>query len=157
AEAPRRYLAAPVAVGTVDQVMLAGLQTKWAHFRAAAVSRALLVIDEVHASDTYMAAVLGRVIRHHADRGGHALLLPATLGAAARAAWLGGPRAPPQRDAPYPSLHWRSPAGTETGIGLAHDGRSKSVSIRAEPAIAEPDKVAQMALEAAGAGGRVLV
>ena len=50
AEHATRYLAARMAVGTVDQVMMAGLTVKHAHLRGSALSRALLVIDEVHAS-----------------------------------------------------------------------------------------------------------
>ena len=54
AESVKRALAATIAVGTVDQAMLAALQVKHAHLRAAALSRSLLVIDEVHASDRYI-------------------------------------------------------------------------------------------------------
>jgi CRISPR-associated endonuclease/helicase Cas3 len=156
AETPRRFLAALVAVGTVDQAMLAGLKVKWAHFRAAALSRALLVIDEVHASDRYMQAVLSRVVDTHVAQGGHALLMSATLGAAARAHWLGGARAKPVQEAPYPALSWRE-AGQERSQKLTHDGRSKVVQLRAEPWIADPETIAAQALQAARDGARVLV
>ena len=39
AESAKRYLAATIAVGTVDQAMLAGLQVKHAHLRSSALSR----------------------------------------------------------------------------------------------------------------------
>ena len=58
AEHATRFLAATVAVGTVDQAMLAGLMVKHAHLRGSALSRSLLVIDEVHAPDSYMIAIL---------------------------------------------------------------------------------------------------
>ena len=45
AEHATRFLAATVAVGTVDQAMLAGLQVKHAHLRGSALGRSLLVID----------------------------------------------------------------------------------------------------------------
>lgn len=54
AEHPKRFLAAQISVGTVDQVLLAALQVKHAHLRGAALLRHLLVVDEVHASNTYM-------------------------------------------------------------------------------------------------------
>ncbi len=85
AESARKFLSASAAVGTVDQVLLAGLRVKWAHFRAASVSRSLLVVDEVHASDDYMTALLLGVLKGHLVLGGHALLMSATLGAAADA------------------------------------------------------------------------
>lgn len=156
AETPRRFLASLVAVGTVDQAMLAGLKVKWAHFRAAALSRALLVIDEVHASDRYMQAVLQGVIKAHVEGGGHAVLMSATLGAAARAQWLGGPRAKPTKEAPYPALSWWE-NGRERLLGLAHDGRTKTIQLRADALIADHEAIARLALKAARKGARVLV
>lgn len=91
AEHETRYLAAQVAVGTVDQVMLAGLCVKHAHMCGSALSRALLVIDEVHASDAYMTRIQHNIARAHLDLGGHVMLMSATLGAAARGLWRGEP------------------------------------------------------------------
>jgi CRISPR-associated endonuclease/helicase Cas3 len=156
AESPRRYLAAFAAIGTVDQAMLAGLKVKWAHFRSAVLARALLVVDEVHASDRYMQAVLAGVIRTHLACGGHALLMSATLGSAARASWLGGQRARPSPNAPYPALSWWE-ADREHSQALAHDGREKDVVIHVEPLIDEHAMVAERVLAAARQGARVLV
>lgn len=49
AEQPKRFLAATIAVGTIDQALLGAVRTKHAQMRAACLSRALLVLDEVHA------------------------------------------------------------------------------------------------------------
>jgi CRISPR-associated endonuclease/helicase Cas3 len=54
AEQPKRFLAAPVAIGTIDQALLGAVAVKHAQMRSFCLSRALLVVDEVHASDTYM-------------------------------------------------------------------------------------------------------
>jgi CRISPR-associated endonuclease/helicase Cas3 len=75
AESARRFLAAPVAVGTIDQAMLGALQVKHAHLRGAALSRSLLVIDEVHASDPYMTAVQSGLLEAHLAIGCHAMLM----------------------------------------------------------------------------------
>jgi len=155
AETPRRFLAAPVAVGTVDQVMLAGLQVKWAHFRAATLSRSYLVIDEVHASDSYMSAIVERVVHDHVARGGHALLMSATLGAAARAQLL-GKRLKPDPHPDYPALSWVK-GGKEVHIAPDAAKRRKVVNITAAPWIADPDAIAGEAVEAAQQGARVLV
>ena len=85
---PKRYLAAQIAVGTVDQAMMGALQVKNAHMRAACLARNLLVVDEVHASDTYMSVVLEALLDAHVGAGGYALLMSATLGSAARTRWL---------------------------------------------------------------------
>ena len=85
---PKRYLAAQIAVGTVDQAMMGALKVKNAHMRAACLARNLLVVDEVHASDTYMSVVLEALLDTHIRAGGYALLMSATLGSAARHRWL---------------------------------------------------------------------
>ena len=87
-ENPKRYLAAQIAVGTVDQAMMGALKVKHAHMRAACLARNLLVVDEVHASDTYMGGVLKALLDAHLGAGGYALLMSATLGSAARRRWL---------------------------------------------------------------------
>jgi len=82
AENPKRFLAAAVVAGTIDQALLSGLAVP--HLRGAALLRALLVVDEVHASDVYMSTLLAGVLRRHVRAGGHALLLSATLGGLTR-------------------------------------------------------------------------
>ena len=77
AESAKRYLAATIAIGTVDQAILAGLQVKHAHLRSSALSRSLLVIDEVHASDPYMTEVQNRLLKIYLQRGGYAMLMSA--------------------------------------------------------------------------------
>ena len=159
AETPRRYLASLVAVGTVDQAMLASLQTKWAHFRAAALSRSLLVVDEVHASDAYMAPIVRDLLRRHTGLGGHALLMSATLGSAARRQWLtrGLPPAPETAVAtPYPALSWAE-GRAERVKALPHDGRSKVVAVATDPIMPDAAAVARLALTQASAGARTLV
>lgn len=84
AEHPKRFLAATVAVGTVDQALLSAVQTAHAHLRSVCLDRSLLVVDEVHASDEYMSRLLEGLLDHHLRVGGRAMLLSATLGARAR-------------------------------------------------------------------------
>lgn len=156
AESARRFLAAPVAVGTIDQAMLASLQVKHAHLRCAALSRSLLVIDEVHASDPYMTAVQAGLLDTHLAFGGHAMLMSATLGSEAREKWLRGRRAsvPACDDAiatPYPALWTRKGSGP-----VAADSRSKAVHIRLSAGWGGHD-AAREAVTMARAGARVLV
>ncbi|PSQ92847.1 MAG: CRISPR-associated endonuclease Cas3'', partial [Bacteroidetes bacterium SW_4_67_19] len=69
AEHPKRFLAGPIVVGTVDQALLSALQASHAHLRAAALLRHFLVVDEVHASDVYMTALMDRVLDQHLSAG----------------------------------------------------------------------------------------
>lgn len=154
AEHSARYLAARVAVGTVDQVALGGLQVKFAHLRGTALSRALLVIDEVHASDPYMTETQGAVVRSHLALGGHVLLMSATLGAAARRKWRGEAQGDLAADAalPYPAV-W-----TSKGLHpvVADPGGAKTVQVTAHSGWSGAE-AARFAIEAARQGARVLV
>lgn len=154
AEHSARYLAARVAVGTVDQVALGGLQVKFAHLRGSSLSRALLVVDEVHASDPYMTETQRAMVQAHLDIGGHAMLMSATLGAVARRRWRNEPPSDLSRDAalPYPAV-WTSkglhPIPAEPGTGKAVQMQALNGWSGAE--------AARLALQAAGEGARVLV
>ena len=164
AESSKRCLAAQIAVGTVDQAMMAALKVKHAHMRAACLSRNLLVVDEVHASDPYMRRIIKALLDAHLDAGGYALLMSATLGSAARRQWLPGGRfhrddAPALDEAvacPYPAVSTRDTGG-ENMTAAGGNGQEKNVDITAEPLINDFDQVAGMALRAAEAGAKVLV
>jgi CRISPR-associated endonuclease/helicase Cas3 len=164
AESPKRFLAATIAVGTVDQALLGALQLKHAHLRHAMLARSLLVVDEVHASDAYMTRLLEHLLRAHVGCGGQALLLSATLGAAARTRYLcvGARRrenVPTLADAeavPYPAIGTRSTEGV-TLLPTAGNPRSKTVHWAAQDIIDHPEQVALLAVDAADAGARVLV
>lgn len=154
AEHAARYLASQVAVGTVDQVALGGLRVKYAHLRGSALSRALLVIDEVHASDTYMTEVQLSMVRSHLALGGHAMLMSATLGAAARRKWLNEAPTDLAVDAaqPYPAV-W-----TRQGPQAVAPDRNAGKEVYVEPHRDwTGSEAAKMAIEAARKGARVLV
>lgn len=154
AEHATRFLAAQIAVGTVDQVMMAGLQVKHAHLRGSALSRSLLVIDEVHASDAWMAEIQRTILQDHLALGGHAFLMSATLGAVARSAWLASPlpSLPEAETEAYPVV-W-TPA---TKVPVAREaGQRKEITINARAGWSGQD-AAMPALDAARSGARVLV
>lgn len=155
AESSRRYLAAMVAIGTVDQAMLAALQVKHAHLRAAALSRSLLVVDEVHASDRYMTEIQAHLLRTHLGRGGHAMLMSATLGSIARARWLDRPQPSLAAAiaAPYPAV-WEKAADRPRSAPVTD--RQKQVAMTLVPTMAAAE-AARCAIEEAQAGARVLI
>lgn len=159
AEAPKRFLAAPVAVGTIDQALLGILKVKHAHMRYALLARSLLVVDEVHASDAYMTVLLDKLLQAHLGNGGHALLLSATLGSSARSLYLAlgksGVHPPPFDEAAvaaYPAISDRN------GLRpMASTGRTKSVHWSLHDCIDDHEAVAALAIEAARHGAKVLV
>ena len=161
AESAKRFLAAQIAVGTIDQAMMAALKVRHSHMRAACLARNLLVVDEVHASDAYMRRILEALLDAHIGAGGYALLMSATLGSDARHRLLTRSRisamdAPNIDDAvkaAYPSV-----ATVGEGIRSAGENdRRKRVVMEARPAMQDFDQTAQLALQAAKAGAKTLV
>ena len=164
AEHSKRYLAAQIAVGTVDQAMLAALKVKHSHMRAACLARNLLIVDEVHASDTYMGAILRSLLEAHLGAGGYAVLMSATLGSTARRSWLTAGTATGASDlpleeairAPYPAVS--TPADSaEQVLPVGENGREKTVQIDALPLMEQYEQVAQLGLDAARDGAKVLI
>lgn len=161
AESAKRFLAAQVAVGTIDQAMMSALKVRHAHMRAACLARNLLVVDEVHASDIYMRKIIEALLNAHLDAGGYALLMSATLGSVARQSWFSRGRNTVSPislkdaiDAPYPAV--------TTGArltGVSKNDKRKSVRVEAMPAMsgAEFGSVAKCALRYANDGAKVLI
>ena len=165
AEHAKRYLAAQIAVGTVDQAMMAALQVRHSHVRAASLTRNLLVVDEVHASDPYMRVILEALLEAHVGGGGYALLMSATLGSVARRRWLFRPRRESQLppislldaiDTGYPAISFRDPDG-EVVLPSGENHQDKTVRIDALPAMHDFAPVAERALDAARSGAKVLL
>ncbi len=164
AESTKRCLAAQIAVGTVDQAMMAALKVKHAHLRSVCLSRSLLVIDEVHASDPYMGVILEALLHNHLETGGYALLMSATLGSVARQRWLCSRRFVSGEEmqldeainAPYPAISTPSANG-ESIVGTGATDKKKSVQIQAIAAMEDFQRVAEYAVKAASKGAKVLI
>lgn len=162
AERPKRFLASTIAVGTIDQALLSTVQTPHAHLRSVCLDRSLLVVDEVHASDTYMRFLLKRLLKHHVGLGGHALLLSATLGAVARTEFLAAvgtdtqvPDFPAACTYPYPALT------DHKGNSLSLVGpavlRERNVRFELQPWLLRPELAVPEIASALADGARVLV
>jgi CRISPR-associated endonuclease/helicase Cas3 len=164
AESPKRFLAATIAVGTVDQALLGALKVRHAHMRHALLARSLLVVDEVHASDAYMEVLLEKLLQSHLKVGGHAMLLSATLGATARTRYLSignvkNYKLPTLAKAcvvPYPAVSSRTSTGIQVQ-SVAGNPNQKTVQWKIIDAMDDTDRIAKLAAEAASQGARVLV
>jgi CRISPR-associated endonuclease/helicase Cas3 len=166
AESSKRYFAAAALVGTVDQALMAVLRVKHAHMRSAALMRSLLVVDEVHASDTYMTYLLKEVLARQVAAGGHALLLSATLAGEVRRSLLaaGQPTTrqsigSPSIDAPVDHASMPYPAVSDaSGVRYAPAStRSRRIRVEQRDMLDDAGAVARCALDAARMGARVLV
>ncbi len=79
ADSRKKALLADVGVGTLDQALLAVLPTRHQSLRLLGLGRKVLLVDEVHAYDSYMQKLLAALLEAHARQGGSAILLSATL------------------------------------------------------------------------------
>jgi CRISPR-associated endonuclease/helicase Cas3 len=163
-EHPKRYLAGAISVGTVDQALLSALMVSHSHLRATSLLRQFLVVDEVHASDAYMTAILREALRFHVAAGGHALLLSATLGARAAVDLIGAalsrrPELPPMAAAigvPYPIV--TTVVGDDRyAESVRSESPAKTVNVEIMPAADDFAATASRAFDAALAGARVLI
>lgn len=128
--ARKRGLLAPYGVGTVDQALLAALVARHVFVRLFGLAGKVVVLDEVHAYDTYMSTLLERLLEWLGALGSSVILLSATLpeerrrgllDAYARGADLPGLESPVSA---YPRISWR--AGGATGsesVGVSEAGR----------------------------------
>ncbi len=153
AERPKRFLAAPVAVGTIDQALLSVLQVKHSLMRSVCLDRHLLVVDEVHASDAYMREVLKALLQGHLARGGWAMLLSATLGEAAACEYFARQCAPLQQaiERPYPLIT------TRRQMRPMPAARQRRIEVALSPTLTDDDALIPHLIKALQAGARVLV
>ena len=95
----KKGLLASFTVGTIDQVLFAGLKSRHLALRHLALAGKVVVLDEVHAYDAYMSEYLERVLEWLAAYRVPVVLLSATLPAARRRALLEAYAGPPSEEA----------------------------------------------------------
>jgi CRISPR-associated endonuclease/helicase Cas3 len=95
----KKGMLASFAVGTIDQLLFAGLKSRHLALRHLALAGKVVVIDEAHAYDTYMNAYLDRVLSWLGAYRVPVVVLSATLPAARRRE-LAAAYAQARRDAP---------------------------------------------------------
>ena len=126
----KRGLLAGDGVGTVDQALMAILGTKHVFVRLFGLAGKTIIIDEVHAYDTYMTALLQRLLAWLSALECSVILLSATLPAQRREqlvrAYLGKHQAEPLELATvdYPCITWASCDGQDA-IPIKTSERSK--------------------------------
>jgi CRISPR-associated endonuclease/helicase Cas3 len=128
----KRGLLAPMAVGTIDQALLAALTTTHNALRLLGLSGKVFVVDEAHAYDDYMTSLLRRLLSWLGAYGCPVVLLSATLpstqaASLVRAYQEGAGVEPTPVTVPYPG--W-------TFVPAAHKRDPISISTAARDALA---------------------
>ncbi|NJP67122.1 CRISPR-associated helicase Cas3' [Streptomyces spiramenti] len=167
----KKSLLASFAVGTVDQVLFAGLKSRHLALRHLAVAGKVVVIDEVHAYDAYMSRYLDRALAWLAAYRVPVVLLSATLPAGRRAALTaayagggaavtphgaGAPNGSGDEETAYPLITAAWPGGGRlTARPAAAAGRETAVAV--ERLVDDIDLLGDTLADALVDGGCALV
>jgi CRISPR-associated endonuclease/helicase Cas3 len=106
----RKALMAQAGAGTIDQALMAALPVRYQSLRLFGLQSKVLILDEIHAYDSFMLAEIEALLTLHAMLGGSAILLSATLPVATRGKLLAafasgaGLAKPTPRSTAYPLL-----------------------------------------------------
>ena len=126
-------LLAPYGVGTIDQVLLAVLQTKHVFVRLFGLAGKCVILDEVHAYDAYMTTLMERLLRWLAALGCRVVLLSATLPKDKRLALLrayAGDEVQEAEGKPYPRVTSVTVGGVPEVMHVEADKtRAKTVNL----------------------------
>lgn len=160
AQSRKRVFLGQVGVCTVDQVLLSVLPVRHCFVRGFGVSKSVLIVDEVHAYDSYMHGLLAEVLRRQKCAGGRAILLSATLPAAVRNRLFGAWGVETPANAAYP-LIWQVTVGSIQSIEVPPDQQPQKREIFMEclrhPDGVPDDTLLDRVVAAAEAGARVAV
>lgn len=147
----KRGLLSPFGVGTIDQALLAVLQTRHVFVRLFGLAGKTVILDEVHAYDTYMTSLLCDLVRWLAALRCTVVLLSATLPKEKRRAILTayGEHNTEGNEPAYPRV-------TVTGEGHAashHVPCPERKRIELKPVGREPASIVALLQEALAGGG----
>jgi len=122
----KRSLLAPFGVGTIDQALLSVLQVRHGFVRLFGLAGKVVVIDEIHAYDTYTSTLVDRLLEWLSALGSSVILLSATLPRKRREELLkaySGQKCSGIPEVSYPRITWATGEG-RTG-GLEFDAREQ--------------------------------
>jgi CRISPR-associated endonuclease/helicase Cas3 len=154
----KRSLLADFAVGTLDQALLAVMRVPHAFVRLYGLAGKTVVLDEIHAYDTYTGKLLESLVEWLAAAGSTVVLLSATLPNARRLelihAWQRGRRLPIL--VPDAAQYPRVSVVTDTATRAGHfEPRGRPLQITLEQVPDEVDQLAARAMAAAAQGACV--
>lgn len=151
----KRGLLSEYGVGTVDQALLSILPSKHQFVRLWGLGNRVVVLDEVHAYDTYTGGLIESLVRWLAALDASVVLMSATLPRNKRTALLAafGATEPPVEDKPYPRIT-RALKGEAIPTVATFKTRVQP-ALTIKPLPLELNAIAQTALACAAQGGCV--
>ena len=158
----KRVFLGQIGVCTIDQVLISVLPVRHKFVRGFGVGKSILIVDEVHAYDSYMYGLLGEVLKQQQMAGGSVLLLSATLPFHQRKAlsrtWEGDLSC--QEKPPYPQVTHVSMNGGVTSFELPEteqpEERVVAVDVSTTPKLLPNDSLIKQMIHAAKCGAQVV-
>ncbi|MBL1261214.1 MAG: CRISPR-associated helicase/endonuclease Cas3 [Thiotrichaceae bacterium] len=158
----KRTFLGQIGVCTVDQVLISVLPVRHKFVRGFGIGKSILIVDEVHAYDSYMYGLLGEVLTQQQIAGGSALLLSATLPFQQRNAlsktW--GGRLSHEEKPPYPLVTHVDMDGKTTFFELPQsqqpEERVVAIEVVAKSQLLPDDDLIQQMIQAAKKGAQVV-
>ena len=148
----RRGLLGQLAVGTVDQAMMAVLMAKYSVLRLLGLSVKALIIDELHSYDVYMSEIITLLLRWCRALEIPVVMLSATLPPDKKRQMLSAftDETPPQA---YPAITSVSESGKVTVRKIKSCAKSWRLKIDVLPALHATDTIASSAVSEVSEGG----
>lgn len=161
----KRVFLGQIGVCTIDQVLLSVLPVRHNFVRSFGVMKSVLIIDEVHAYDSYMYGLLEEVLKRQKSAGGCAILLSATLPAVQKQklfeSWHEGSNVMITDNATYPLISKISAEGERSTITVTTDNMPPERVVHIEFAISDnmqPDEtIIDRLIDSAKSGALVAV
>lgn len=158
----KRVFLGQIGVCTVDQVLISVLPVRHKFVRGFGLGKSILIVDEVHAYDSYMYGLLGEVLKQQQAVGGSVLLLSATLPSHQRCilgkTWCG--EVEPKPNAPYPLITHVNRAGETRRFKLPEqelpEERTVVVEVLAKPQLLPDALLIAQLIAAAEQGAQVV-
>lgn len=152
----KRALLAPVGLGTIDQALLGAMGVRHGFVRLFGLAGKVVVLDEVHAYDVYMGALLEHLLAWLGALGCKVVLLSATLPAGLRSRLLTayGAAEPPASDA-YPQLLHGIGRAPVTVLEDPAPETAKRTVVHVESVVGAGDAEARTAAGVAWVAGKV--
>ena len=141
ADSRKKALLADVGVGTLDQALLGILPARHQSLRMLGLARKVLLVDEIHAIDSYMQGLLETLLEAQARQGGSVVLLSATLPMAMRNGLTNAYRRGLEQDALALS-RWDYPLVTQLAVD-----RKKEIPVATRPEVERDVVVVRLASE----------
>jgi len=158
----KRVFLGQIGVCTIDQVLISVLPVRHKFVRGFGVGKSVLIVDEVHAYDSYMYGLLGEVLKQQQAAGGSVLLLSATLPFRQRHAlgktWCG--EAALKTNEPYPLVTQVNQSGQTSRFELPErelpEKRTVAVEVLARPQLLPDATLITQMIDAAEQGAQVV-